>query len=275
MAGHTHLKLTTVLIFQVCGLAAPPTDAPPRTGGPRPETVRAFASYSRQVESLLDARVRGEEEFLWASSAEQEAQLRAGRILCEPRNKRGEVAVRSGLIHDWVGSVFIPGVSMNDVLRLLEDYDNHKNTYRTAVIASRTLEHDGNNFRVYLRLVKRKVTTVILDTEHDVRYQPVDAARWHSRSRSTRIQEVEQGGKANERVLPQGRGHGYMWRLNTYWMLWQKDGGVYLECEVLSLTRAVPQGLAWLLNPIVRSLPRDALIGTLETTRTALVGGAR
>jgi hypothetical protein len=273
MQARVQAGIAVALLCGAHGLAAPPAE-PPRTGGPRPETVQAFLRYSRQVESLLDSRLRGEEGFLSASAAQQQS-LRDGRILCEPRNKKGEIAVRSGLIHDWVGTVFIPGVGIDQVLKLLEDYDNHKNTYRAAVIASRTLAREGNNFRVYLRVVKRKVTTVILDTEHEVRYQRVDAMRWHSRSRSTRIQEVEQGGKPNERVLPPGRGHGYLWRLNSYWMMWEKDGGVYLECEVLSLTRPVPQGLAWLLNPIVRSLPRDALIGTLEATRTALAGGSR
>lgn len=264
-----------VLLCGLLDLSAQPAGDPPPAPGPAPETIQAFTRYARQVESLLDARLRGEEDFLHAGSPRQAATLRQGRVLCEPRNKRGDLAVRSGLIHDWIGSAFIPGVAITDVLRLLQDYDGHRKTYPAAVLASRTLQHEGNNFRVYLRMVKRKVTTVILDTEHEARYQRIDDNRWHSRSRSVRIQEVEHGGKPNERILPIGKGHGYLWRLNTYWMIRQADGGVYLECEVLSLTRNVPPGLAWLLNPIVRSLPRDALLGMLESTRAALTGGAR
>lgn len=274
MALTRHLTLAiAVALCRTHGAAEQPV--PPRTPGPRPETVQAFTRYTRQVESLVDARLRGEEPFLQAASPARLAQLQAGRVLCQPRYQRGDIPVRSGLIHDWVGTVFIPGATVHDVLKVVQDYDRHRLIYRNAVIASRTLEHVDGRYRVYLRLMKRKVTTVILDTEHEVNYQQLDEARWHSRSRSTRIAEVENGGKPGERVLPPGRGHGYLWRLNTYWMFWQKDGGVYLECEVVSLTRNVPAGLAWLLNPIVRNLPRDALIGTLQATRTAVAGGVR
>ena len=58
-----------------------------------------------------------------------------------------------------------------------------------------------------------------------------------------------------------------MWRLNSYWLLRERDGGVYLECEAVSLSRGVPAALAWLIDPIIRSLPKDALANTLRATR--------
>jgi hypothetical protein len=45
---------------------------------------------------------------------------------------------------------------------------------------------------------------------------------------------------------------------------------VYLECQAISLSRDVPVGLGWLINPIVRSLPRESLTNTLRETRQAL-----
>jgi hypothetical protein len=132
----------------------------------------------------------------------------------------------------------------------------------------------GEEFQVYLRLVKKKVLTVVLDTYHEVHYFQVDATRWYSRSTSTRISEVENAGKADERVLPPGEGHGFLWRLNSYWRFQERDGGVYVECEAISLTRAIPVGLGWMIQPIIRSLPRDSLIHTLEATRSALTGSS-
>jgi hypothetical protein len=110
---------------------------------------------------------------------------------------------------------------------------------------------------------------VVLNTEHDVRYVRLDRARWYSKSFTTRIAEVEDPGP-NERELPPGNDHGFMWRLNTFWKFEERDGGVYLECQAISLTRDVPVGLGWLINPIIRSLPRESLTNTLRETRQAL-----
>lgn len=264
------IRAIGAIVLQACWLSAPATSDAPRSGGPKPETEQAFSRYVRHAESLLDARLRGEEDFLWAGSEELRTKLRAGSLVCEPRNERGDVNVEAGLIHDWMGAVFIPGVKVGDVLRVVQDYDNHKNTYPHEVMNSRTLEHDGNNYRVYLRLLKRKVITVVLDTEHEVRYRKLDAHRWHSRSYSTKIVEVDNPGTPEERPMPPRNSHGFLWRLNSYWTFQERDGGVYVECEAISLSRNVPLGLGWLLHPIVRNLPREALAGTLEATRDAL-----
>jgi hypothetical protein len=153
------------------------------------------------------------------------------------------------------------------VLRLLQDYDNHRNLYRADILDSRTLERNGNDFKVRLRLFKRKVVTVVLDTDYDVHYRPLGGKDWSSRSYSTRIVEIANAGSTRERARTAREDHGYLWRLNTYWIFRERDGGVYLECEAISLSRGVPASLAWLIEPIIRSLPKDALEQTLRTTR--------
>ena len=70
--------------------------------------------------------------------------------------------------------------------------------------------------------------------------------------------------------LPAGKDHGYLWRLYTYWRFEEKDGGVYVESEAVSLTRDVPAGLGWLIGPFVTSIPRESLQMTLENTRSAI-----
>jgi hypothetical protein len=134
---------------------------------------------------------------------------------------------------------------------------------------SKILAHDGNSFKVYMRLLKKQVVTVVLNTTHDVRYVPVDATRWYSKSYSSRIAEVENAGKPSEQELPPGRDHGFLWRLNSYWRFEERDGGVYVESQAVSLTRNVPTGLGWLINPIIRSLPRQSLENTLRSAQKA------
>ena len=235
------------------------------------ETVAAFDNYIRTTEARIADQASGKRSFLWTDESAQRRDLvRKGQIVAQPWNSRGEVQVPGGLIHDWIGSVFIPGVSLDKVLAMVQDYDNHYKIYQPEVIKSRTLQHDGNHYKIYLRLVKKKYITAVLDTEHDVNYYPLSATRLHSRSYSTRIAELENAGERDERELPGGEGRGFLWRLYSYWRFEERDGGVYLECEAVSLTRDIPTGFGWLIEPIIRDLPKDSLMRTLEGTRQAL-----
>jgi hypothetical protein len=81
---------------------------------------------------------------------------------------------------------------------------------------------------------------------------------------------VDHAGKPDERVLPPGHDSGFLWKLYSYWRFQERDGGVYVECEAISLTRAVPAGLGWVIQPIITSLPRESLANTLRETRAAL-----
>lgn len=232
----------------------------------KPPTVAAFDRYIRQAEQRLDGR----KDFLWSDeSSERARRVRQGEAVVEPFSGKGDVDVPDGLIHDWVGAVFISGATIEKTMTLMEDYD-HKRAYHREVVASRTLAHDGNDFLVYMRLLKKKVITVVIDTEHDVRYVPVDRTRWRSSSRTTKVAEVQNAGKPGERRLPPGTGQGFLWMLNTYWRFEERDGGTWVECEAISLTRDVPVGLGWLIEPIIRSLPQESLVNTLLETRAAL-----
>ena len=170
-----------------------------------------------------------------------------------------------------MGAVLIPGATISRTLAWAQDYNHHKEAYRPEVVDSRILSHNGNDYRMYMRLFKKKVITVVLDTEHDVRYFQLDPSRWYSRSYTTEISEVEVAGKPSERQLPPGDDHGFMWRLYSYWKFQERDGGVYVECQAVSLSRDIPAGLGWLIGPIVRQLPKQSLENTLDSTRKAVL----
>ncbi len=242
----------------------------------KPQTLESFSAYIRDAEAEMEKTLDGHSQFLWTdTSAERARQVRAGQILAQFFSGEGPVKVPDGLIHDWIGAVYIPATAVENVLALVQDYDNHKNIYQPEVIASKLLMHHGNDFQIYLRLLKKKIKTVVLDTDHDVHYRCLDRKRWFCRSYTTRIAEVENAGTAKERVLPPDTGYGFLWRLYSYWRFQEQDRAVWVECRAVSLTRDVPFGLGWIIEPIVQKLPKESLINTLEATRRALRARAK
>jgi hypothetical protein len=231
----------------------------------KPATIDAFDRYIRQTEQRLQWR----QTFLWADESPGRAKrVKQGEVVVEPTGAKPLMEVPGGLIHDWVGAVFMPGSSLAATLEHVQDYD-HARTLHREVMDSRILAHSGNDYRVYMRLLKKKVITVVLDTEHDIHYFPIDATHCRSQSRTTKIAEVDNPGKPDERELPPGTGHGFLWRLDTYWRFQERDGGTWMECQAISLTRDIPAGLGWLIEPIIRSLPRESLENTLRETAAA------
>jgi hypothetical protein len=63
-----------------------------------------------------------------------------------------------------------------------------------------------------------------------------------------------------------------LWRLSSYWRFSERDGGTYIECESISLTRTIPFVLRWLIGPFVNDVPREQLADLLTTTRARLAG---
>jgi hypothetical protein len=233
----------------------------------KPATVAAFDRYIQQTEQRLKQR----KTFLWADESPGRASLvRGGQVVVEPPGAKPVIEIEDGLIHDWVGAVFVPGVNLAATLEHVEDYD-HARTRHREVMDSHIISHHGNDYLVYMRLIKKKVITVVLDSEHDIHYFPIDATHCRSQSKTSKIAEVENPGKRDEREMPPGTGHGFLWKLDTYWRFQERDGGTWIECEAISLTRDIPTGLGWLIEPIIRSLPQESLENTLRETAAALM----
>ena len=242
----------------------------------KPQTLKSFSAYIRDAEAAMEQTLGDGSPFLWSDvNAGRAQQVRGGQVVAQFWSGHGPVKVSNGLIHDWIGAAFIPGTTVEDVLALVQDYDNHKNIYKPEVIASRLVSRRGNDFHIYLRLLKKKIVTVVLDTDHEVHYRSLDRGRWVCRSYTTRISEVEQAGTQKERVLPPDTGYGFLWRLYSYWRFQEREGGVYVECRAISLTRDVPLGLGWIIEPIIQKLPKESLINTLVATRQALLAEER
>lgn len=245
----------------------------------RQKTLEAFDRYVALTEKRMAREVDNPNEFLWIDRQPQRsrdtfyAQLRDGGIVIQQLQTREDgkrILIPGGLVHHWVAVVFVPHVTLTEVLAFMQDYNSQQDIYAPDIQRTRILLHDGNDFKIYVRLHRKAIVTAVFNAEFDVHYFPVDSTHAYSRSYSTRIAEVVDPGKPTEHEKPVGNDRGFLWKLDTYSNFEEKDGGVYIQEESIALSRPVPVLLAWLVNPYLKSIPRDYMTHLLQVTRTAL-----
>lgn len=250
----------------------------------QPRTVQAWDTYVRLTERRIAAELNDGRKFLaedfFADGNPQETraqlekeQLFIRRMMTVDGNGR-KIPVPDGMIHHWLGGVFVPGVTLQALLTWLQDYDQHER-YFTEVEKSQLLSREGPEFRIFYRLRRKKVITVFYNTFHTVVYRQEDARHASSRSATTRIAEIENAGEPDESENPVGNDRGFLWRLNSYWRFQEADGGVFVECESISLSRSIPFGLGWLIKGYVESIPRESLENTLTSIRNGVQAPVR
>jgi hypothetical protein len=244
------------------------------------KTVEAFDHYVRATDARIDAELRPGGPFLWVDSLPQPRRqhlyglLQRGQLeICQEKTEEEgkPIEVPDGLIHHWTGVAFVPGVSLERALSLLQDYDNDWRTYEPDVRRSKLLEHADNTFKIYLQFYRDSPRRVSFNTEFEVHYSRIDATHVASRAVSARIAELEHPEQPDSPELPVGQGHGYLWRVNNYWRLEEKDNGVYMQVESIALSRDVPAIFAWLANPLIRRVSRQTLANLLSATRRELL----
>src|SRR5271168_1008423 len=276
--------MTAKALWLICVfvLTGAPAAAPAGASDLKPKTLEAFARYTSARDAQFDAEVQ-HDPFLWVDSQEEPLregfykQLRDGGVVIrevELLENGKPFSVPDGMVHHWLGVVFVPGVKEPDVVRLVQDYGHHAKYYAPEVARSKLLSRDGDHFLAYLRFHKKHILTVTVDTWHEAWYRTISSTRAVSRSQITRAQEVENEGQPDEKLLPEGDDRGFLWRMNTYWKFEEKDGGTYVQCESVTLTRSIPLLLKPVIEPFVTSVPRESLAGVLTHTRTAALAAA-
>jgi hypothetical protein len=217
-----------------------------------------------------------------AYAAKVESQQHATTFLApadESRLHRGEIAVEQltpptglpgALLHHWRATAFAPGATAASAERLLKDFNAYPRHFAPEVVQARILTRHDDWIQAWMRVRQHHVLTVVMDTTYDVTFTREGAGRGSSISRSTRVSEIAAPGTAAEHPLPPSEEHGFLWRQNTYWSYEDRDGGLYLQVESVSLTRAIPRGLGWAVKPFVESIPRESLEFTLRSTCNAL-----
>ena len=181
-----------------------------------------------------------------------------------------------GLIHHWVGALFIPDATLESVLSVAHDYDHYQEMFRPKVVDSKLLAcEDGQQKYSVLWLNNVLFVNAALKSQYEARDFPVDQRRWYNIAHVTSAQEIESYGQKDERFLPPGQGNGFIWRLQSITRYEERDGGVYVELEAIGLTRDIPVSLRWLANPLVARLSRSTLATSLRQTREGVAASAR
>lgn len=224
------------LMAAVLLVAVPPSA---NAAEPTPDTMKAWERFVAATE--LEWPQHEEEAPL------REAQGRAFRV-------------PGGTIHQWRGSIIVPGTTVDRLVDALLDPAAMPRQEDVADV--RLLSRDGDALRVYMRLVRKMIVTVTYDTEHDVRYVRRSPRFATSRSVSTRIAETG------------GSDRGFLWRLNSYWRYRQVGDAVQVDVLSLSLSRDVPRILKPVADPIVERIGRESMARTLATVAaTAAIPG--
>jgi hypothetical protein len=265
-----------ILLF--LSLAASLFGIPTQASDLKPETSAAFDRYVQITESKMGKDLDGNQflvidQLPEAKRQQAYQQLRRGEIFIQETDTadgHDPIHIPGGLIHHWAGVVFVPRATIKEVNSILQDYENEPSIYKPEIRRAKLIKQDGDKSKVYLQFFSKSVITVVLDGYFDVTFKMIDQTRCESISHSTHIAEIVNADGPDPREHKEGMDHGYMWRLNSYWRLQEKDGGVYLQNESITLTRTVPVLLAWIVNPLIKSLPRDVLAHMLDDTQQAV-----
>jgi hypothetical protein len=235
------------------------------------ETVRAWDEYVQTVNTQMQKRFTPGGPFLWSDElAGRRDQLRAGKIIVEPIDQQVPKRVPSGLIHHWIGAVFIRNTGIDQVLSVTRNYERYSEYYRPIVMDAKTICQEPSEDRFSMVLMNKSVfRKTALEGEYESRYFQLSQDRWYSVSSATRIQEIENYRQPTERKLPAGTGSGYIWRIASFTRLEQRDDGVYLEAEAIVLSRDIPGAVRWFVDPIVRRVSRNSLVTSLRQTQDA------
>jgi hypothetical protein len=244
---------------------------------PTPAAVAAFNAYAARVESRLAGQHRSAGTFLATTAFDSGAmRLRNGEPaagaepLIEQLTPSTGAEFSGSLLHHWRGTAFVPGAKAADFERLMQDFKDYPQHFSPQVLEARRIAQSGDRMQGWMRVRQQHVIPVVLDTTYDITYGRLDTQHGYSISRSTRIAEIYAAGTHAERALNADEEHGFLWRLNTYWSYEERDGGLYLQIEAVSLTRSIPHGLGWAIRPYIESIPSDSLEFTLRSTCNAL-----
>lgn len=233
------------------------------------DTLKSWDAYVQAANARLNSG-QGD-PFLVNEGPEEQRRLRDGEILVSSAVHQNPKPIPSGLIHDWIGTAFLPNVTTDGVFSAVRDYADYKDFYKPTVTDSKLIATDRDCDTYSLRVVnKEAVAHTALDMENQTCYFRVDAHHWYSVTHTTQVREIRHYGTAGEMELPPDHGSGYVWRLYSIARFEQVDGGVFVQVEAIALSRNIPLALRGFIDPIVRRVSRNSLFLSLQQTEQAV-----
>src|SRR4051794_8470798 len=258
--------LSALAIVWVAAAVTPSAEA-----GPPAAAAAAWTAYEKQVDAHYEASQSAHDSFFALDRQAHASGWRADVLHGQPVLFKVETpGVADGKIHHWIGAVFIPGMSVPTAVDRIQQGAGHESEHYEDVLASHLIERSGDKLRVFMKLRRTNLITVTYNTEHAVEYKRISATRATARSVATKIAELANAGTPEERERSADDDNGFLWQLNAYWRYEAVAGGMIIECESVSLSRAVPLLVRPVANPIVDRVARESLNRTLTGLRTLL-----
>jgi hypothetical protein len=245
----------------------------------KPETIEAWDAYVASTEARIEQELTSTQGFLIQDFCMQpdethELLLKGGVVVAPMETIDGKgngIPIPDGRIHHWRGSIFLPGVELDEYLyRALNPSEN--GPHQPEVIEFKILEKKPYELKLFIKMVRRNFVMLAYNTEHHVKYRKHGEGRASSRSEATKIAEIVELGKPHEREKPEGRDRGFMWRLNSYWRFEEADGGLIVEGESMLLSRDIPGILKPVVEPLIRRSAHEMIANTLEEIKVNHVG---
>ena len=238
----------------------------------KPETLQQWDEYVKAVDVRNQEHLAPAASFVSsAQNPDESAKLRAGQIIVRPASHEVPLKVESGLIHDWIGAAFIPDTTVREIRAVLRDYDRYKQFYHPSVVQSKLIaSSDSKDEFSVVMMNKSVVAKTAIDSDYQTTYTQVDEHSWYSITDTIRIQEIADYDTPLEHMLPENHGTGLIWRLHSVTRLEERDGGVYIQLEAVALSRDIPAGLRWIIDPIVRRVSRSSMATSLRQTESAV-----
>jgi hypothetical protein len=255
--GSKRAKFISIVFALLAGVS-PCSGEQPAAGA-----VTGFDAYVHGVEARLD-RQHG------VTLGQNKGRIRNGEVVIDRLTPSTAADLPGAMLHHWRATAFVAGAKGEEFDKLLRDFSGYPRVFAPQVIRAQVLSQQGDQAQVVMRVQQKHVITVVMDTTYNVAFGRLNPGHGYSTSLSTRIAEIEGAGTSSERVLSANESYGFLWRQNTYWTYEERDGGLYMQVESVSLTRSIPRGLGWAVGPFVESVPRESLEFTLRAVCKAL-----
>lgn len=215
-----------------------------------PATVAAWNSY---IDRFERAGLAGQ------------PMLETRKLVLSDLNPSGS-GVPSGYVHHWIGAMRLANVPVEKVRAVIGDYGHWQQIYAPDIRFISATHIDGGS-EYDLRMVSEQTEGPMhfaFDMHFRVGFEQSGDFQL-AESRSYLIRESGGGRAPYTDLLPEGRDHGILWRLNTYWRLKQDGTATYAECQVISLSRRPILGS----SSLVKARARESLKATMTATARA------
>ena len=238
----------------------------------QPATLQAWNAYIRTADVRMQARADGGQPYLWIDEvAARRARVLRGETVVAPVIERGSHGVPGGLIHDWVGAIFIPHATIAGLFGVVHNYNRYKDYFAPVVAESKAISYTDTDQEFSMVWQHRiLVVNAAIQGRYQARDVVLDERRGYNIADTAEVREIEEYGHAGQHLLPPDTGNGFIWRMHSIVRYEERDGGLYLEIEAIALTRDIPASLRFMVSPVVHHLSVNSLTTTLQQTRDAV-----